>query len=146
MLTANKLATKNSLGYAKNVGSWNTASRSIAQRNTAQYNTAQQNKMTLGVQRRGFVAVLTLLLPLGLSLLMVPLLGQQNLSAALIATATVAALSSALSFVLISSAARPAAVRLARTDYPGPERFRVADDPLLSGRPGPRAPASCRAA
>lgn len=107
---------------------------------------SQKKSVTLHDQGSGLFAVLIAVFTLGFSLIAVPLVGQQNLWAAVVATAAVAAISAALSFALFNSGAQPAAIQLLHRDYPGPERFRVADDPLLSGRPGPRAPtASCAA-
>lgn len=89
----------------------------------------------------GFFAALGIL-----AAVVVPLLGQQNTLTVAITAATVAALSGALTMLVTRSTARPAAVQLVDRDYPGPERFRVADDPQLSGRPQPRAPnPSCSA-
>lgn len=76
----------------------------------------------------------------------IPLLGQQDVLTVALTAATVAALAAGLAMLVTRSSARPASVQLVNRDYPGPERFRVADDPYLSGRPQPRAPnPSCSA-
>ncbi|WP_285726142.1 hypothetical protein [Psychromicrobium xiongbiense] len=88
-------------------------------------------------------ALLGFFIPLSiLAAVVMPLLGSPSLMTALVATAAVCALSASGAMLVTRSAARPAAVRLVNRDYPGPERFRVADDPHLSGRPRPRAPSS----
>ena len=81
-----------------------------------------------------------------LAAVVLPLLGQQQVLTVALTAATVAALAAGLAMLVTRPGARPAAVQLVNRDYSGPERFRVADDPQLSGRPQPRAPnASCSA-
>lgn len=101
----------------------------------------QSNQLFAAPRFHGLFAALGVL-----AAVVVPLLGQQDVLTVALTTATVAALSAGLAMLVTRPSARPASIRLANRDYPGPERFRVADDPRLSGRPQPRAPnGSCAA-
>lgn len=106
-------------------------------------NKNQQQEHQLAVVRHffGFFALLGVL-----AAIVIPLLGQQDVLTVALTAAAVATLAAGLAMLVTRSTARPAAVRLVDRDYPGPEKFRVADDPQLSGRPQPPAPnTSCSA-